>query len=212
MRERAIGAGGDDRAKRGVLGAQLAHALLHREPDLALRAAGQPGLGDPGVDLVGEARGGGDRLDLRLVLGAPQLLDDSGGGDELDAVGHRLLELVQVGDAGVGVVEPHAAAHAIRDRGHELALGANAVEDARDLPLGALDVAEVGGEDALVGADEADAARPAEAREPADVGAPGALGVAGAHEVADDELVEAALGDLGREPLGALGAAMGGAH
>src|SRR5438046_4414126 len=63
VRERAARAGCDDRGKGG-LGAEVAHAVLQRERDLALAPPDDAPFQEPGHRLVRELRGGADPREL----------------------------------------------------------------------------------------------------------------------------------------------------
>ena len=209
VRERAVLARGDDRRERRALGAQLAHPLLCRERDIALFAPHEPLPGHPLVHLVGEPLRLGDRGELVELLRAAQLLDESRGRNELDALRGDLLELAQVAHAGVRVVVPHPPREALGERGQELTLRGGALELGADLTVRALRVAEVREEDSgLVAAShplphQAQPAGPGEPGQISQVGHSSAIGVARAHQVADEELVELALAGQSREAPGA---------
>ena len=109
----------------------------------------------------------------------------------------------------MGVVETDPALEPPGEVGGQLALEQIAVESVADLRRGAIGVAEVGEEESLLGADEAEAAGAGEATGPEDVRLRLAARVRGGDEVADDQQVELGLGDgLGE----ALGVALRGAH
>ena len=135
VRQGAVLAGGDDRRKRGVVGAELAHPLMGVEHDLALRPPHHAPLEDPLVDLVGEPGGLGDRPQLAGVLAAAKALDQAPGRHQLHALGDELLELAQALDAGLGVVVADPAAQPLRGGGEQLALGRRPLELRRHLAL-----------------------------------------------------------------------------
>ena len=101
------------------------------------------------------------------------------------------------------VVEAHPAVQALGGVGDQAALDHHALEVRRHLAFRPLRVAEVGEEQSLLGADDHEPARAGEPGQPAHVGAGLATGLARRDEVAHQELVEALLGDEGREPVGA---------
>ena len=109
MRKRPVRAGGDDRRERRILGAELAHPLLGGERDVALGPAGEPTLLDPCVDLVGQRRGGGDRLDLGLVLDPAEVGEEVLVRDELDALADRLEQLAVGLEARLRRLDPDLA-------------------------------------------------------------------------------------------------------
>jgi hypothetical protein len=79
VRDRAVGAGGDDRLERRTVTALVAHQVLELERDLPLAASGA----DPGQQRVEGAIADRTRLaqqgDLLLVLDRPQPLDQPAG-------------------------------------------------------------------------------------------------------------------------------------
>ena len=158
VRQRAVRAGGDDRRERGRLGAHAAHRELEVERDVALRAARQAALEDLVERLVGEPGGGADAVELAGVLDHAQLLDEPGGGDELDALSREPGELGVVLDAQVGVVEAEpqiALVGQLADDALEQVGGDLARPRVVDLLGGLRQVAEVGDEAArAVGADD----------------------------------------------------------
>ena len=93
---------------------ELADPRFGGAGDVALAAAAEAALERPAPDLVGDLRGGGDRLELRLVLDPPQLSDVAAGGDQLDPVGEFLLEPLQRPDREVLVLEPDPARRGAR--------------------------------------------------------------------------------------------------
>ena len=149
--------------------------------------------------------GGRDPLHLRGVLLAPEPPEQALHRDELDALADRVGELSQRAHAGARLVVAHTPAQALRELGQRLALGLDALERGVDLALRPLDVAEVGEEQPLARAHNAQRARPGEAREPEDVGLRLAPRIAGIDEVGDDELVEARGGDGLAEAVGMAG-------
>ena len=78
-------------------------------------------------DLVGEARGLCDRLDLLRILRAPQLLDEPAGRDQGRGVGYGALELSQRGDAGRVLVVSDLAGKALGELCDEAPLDSQAV-------------------------------------------------------------------------------------
>src|SRR5262249_20634936 len=155
-------------------------------------------------DLVAELRGGGDRGELCLALAAAKALDEAGRGNELDIVGDQLLEPPQGAHARVRVVVADATGEALGRAREQLAPGAHTLEAVRKLALGALDVAEVGDEEARLGPDYAQPARSGEPGDVAEVRRHPRVGVAGANKVPNEELVElVGRNELGEE-LGAL--------
>ena len=113
--------------------------------------------------------------------------------------------LPQVGDAGRGVVEADPAAEPRGELGQQPRGGGHPLEAVADLALGSLGVAEVGDEDRV--SRRRRSARPLVPVKPVSqrtLAIASAPGVAGADEVADDQLVEVALGDQLGEPRGAL--------
>ena len=181
-------AGGDDRRKRDGLRTAAAHRDLEVERDVALRAPDDAGADDLLEGLVGEARGGADLVDLVAVLDGPQRLDDPAGGDELDvALGDELRELLVLLDRQVRVVEAErreavrkALDGALEQVGRDLSL-----PDGIELLGGLRQVAKVGDEAQLLGADDGSPVGSVEARQPAQV-----------DEVRHEQRVELALGDL----------------
>ena len=135
MRQGAVLAGGDDRRKRGVLGAELAHPLMGVEHDLALGPPHHAPIEDPPVDLVGEPGGLGDRPQLAGVLVAAKALHQAPGRHQLHALGDELLELAQALDAGLGVVVADPPAQPLRRGVEQLALGRRPLELRRHLAL-----------------------------------------------------------------------------
>ncbi len=85
MRQRAVGAGCDDRRERGAFGSEVASALLDGPGHLALLAAGQARLGEPRVDRVAQLAAAADQRDLVGVLDGAEILDDLVAGHELGA-------------------------------------------------------------------------------------------------------------------------------
>ena len=193
VRKRPVGAGGDDRRERGVA-AELSDPRFGGAGDVALAAAAEAALERPAPDLVGNLRGGGDRRELRLVLDPPQLFRVAAGGDQLDPVGEFLLEPLQRADREVLVLEPDPAGEARSDPAEPVVLDRDHLP-ALDLGLGPLGVAEVGEEEAGLGAADAD---------PVGAGEPGQ--VADVDEVGDEGEVELALGDEVGEAVAAGGA------
>ena len=110
MRQRAVLAGGDDRRERRGLGAEAAHRELEVERDVALGAPGEAAAEHLLERVVGQLRGGADRVELGGVLDRAQLLDDAAGGGELDAVGDELGEPRVLLDATCGRRRSRAAA------------------------------------------------------------------------------------------------------
>ena len=167
VRQGAVLAGGDDRRKRGVIGAELPHPLMGVEHDLALRPPHHAPVEDQPVDLVGEPGGLGDRLQLAGVLAAAKALHQAPGRHQLHALGYELLELAEALDAGLGVVVADPPAQPLRGGVEQLALGRRALELRRHLALGALQVAKVGQNSAILGAHDRQAAGAAEPGQPA---------------------------------------------
>ena len=198
VRARAVLGGGDDRRERDALGAAPAHRDLEVERDVALGAADDAGADDLLEGLVGELRGGADELDLGLVLDRAQGLDDAAGGDELDvALGDELGELRVLADGQVAVVE----AELQRPGGQALDRALEQVRGDLALPLGVellgglREVAKVGDEAHLLGAEHDGGVGAVEAGQPAHV-----------DEVRDEQRVELALGDPLQQRAAAAGA------
>ncbi len=185
----------DDRGERRVLGPALAHLALHVERHLALGAPHEAAGLDVLVHVVGEVGGLPDRLQLARLLHRAQVLHQAARGDQLDLVAHQLLQALVLADGEVLVLEADAARlDPLDDVAEQVLLAAQPLE-VRHLDLRALDVAEVGQEEALVRADEAEPVGAGEAAQVADV-----------HEVRDEQQVELALGEPLHQPIGAGGA------
>ena len=160
--------------------------MLERDRDLALGAAAETGLEEPGVDLVDERRRGRDRGDLPLVLDRPQSLHQTARRQELDAAGRVL------GEAGGGARSSGASSNPTRRRVEPAASASSssprddlALERRIDLHARLRRVAEVGEEAALAGG--------ADKREPA---APGVTGeVAEVRGAVDDQRVQLLRGE-----------------
>ena len=165
-------AGGDDRCERDALRAAPAHRHLEVERDLALRAPDEAADEHLLERVVGELRGGAERVDLGRVLDRAQALDERAGRDELDPLGRELREPRVLLDGEVRVVEAQAQ-RAVAGQALDRALE----QVGRDLALPELvelvgrlrEVAKVGDEAPLVGPDERGGVRAREARQPADV-------------------------------------------
>src|SRR6185503_4862160 len=206
VRQRAVGAGGDDRRKGDRLGAHAAHRELDVEGDVALGPAREPAGQHLGERLVGELRGGADAVELLGVLDDAQALDRAAGADELDAVAREPPELGVVAHAQVRVVEAEAHLALVGE------LLGDALEQVRgdlarprlvELLGGLREVAEVGDEAPRpVDAHDRRAARAGEPGQPAHV-----------REVGDQQRVEIALAQHLGEAVGAgRGLVRRGAH
>ena len=203
MRQGAVLAGGDDRRKRRVVRAELAHPLMGVEHDLAFRPAHHAPVEDPSVDLIGQPGGLADRAKLAGVLAATKALDQAPGRHQLHSFGNELLELAQVLDTGLGVVVADSAVQPLDGAGEQLALRRRLLELRRHLALGALNVTKVGQEDAVLRAHDRQAAGAAEPGQPAQVRDRVGGGVSGANKVTDQQLVDSPLPKEGCESLGA---------
>ena len=93
VRQGAVLPGGDDRGERRILRPHLPHALVRREHDVALGPPHQVLAEHPLIDLVGDARGLGDRGQLGLVLVTAKALHKAARGHQLDALRRELGEL-----------------------------------------------------------------------------------------------------------------------
>ena len=167
VRQRPVRPGGDDRREGGVA-AQLADPRFGGAGDLALGAPAEAALEAPAPDLVGQLGGGGDRRQLALVLDPAQLLDRAAGGHRLDPLREFPPQPLEQANRDVVVLEAEATAEVGRDAA-EPVVGDGDRLPALDLRRGPLGVAEVGQEEARLGAADAGAVGSGEAGQVADV-------------------------------------------
>ena len=175
MRQRAVVRGGDDRREGDVLGADLLRPPFEPPDDRGLGVPGEPvRLDQPAVEVVGDRRSASDRVQLLLVLDGAQSLHQSAGRHQLDLVGQQARELRVARHRHGRVLEPEAkrpAGSLFQQLGDiaQQVLPALQRLVAGDLRLGALEVAKVGHEGALIGADQTEAVGAREAAQVADV-------------------------------------------
>ena len=142
-------------ARERRLGAELADTRLGGAGDLALGAAGEPALDRPAVDVVGQLRGLGDRGQLVFVLDPAQRLDRVAGRRQLDAVGRLLLQLLELAHTDVTVLEAQPSVEIRSKTWGRSSRPTSGRSQPSPTCLGcALDVAEVGEEDAQALADQ----------------------------------------------------------
>jgi len=194
VRQRAVRAARDDRRERRILGAALAHLALEIERHLPLGAAREAARAEVLVDVVGQVGRLADGAQLALLLHRAQVLHETAGGHQLDALRRQLLEPLVLTHAHVLVLEPHPPGQALGRIGQQVLLAAQPLE-VRHLLLGALHVAEVGKEEAVVRRDYADRVRAGEAAQ-----------VAHVHEVREEQRVQLALGEPLHQLVRACGA------
>ena len=210
MRQRRVGARGDDRRKAGPCGTAPAHRHLQLERHLALRSAGQAGLQHGPQRLVGELARSADARDLAGVLDRTQPLQGLGAGHQLPALAQELAQARVLCHREALLVEAQSPVRSLQRAGgaleqvveHDLAL-----ERVGDLFGGLGAIAEVGDEAVrtqprapprsvsigAVGRDQREPARAGEARQVAQVD--------GAR---DEQRVEIALAQAGGHALESL--------
>ena len=188
VRQRPVWPGGDDR-REGRIATELADARLRGAGDVALGAAAEAALEAPAPNLVGQLGGRRDRRQLGLVLDSAQPLDRATGRHRLDALRQFPPQALEQADRDVVVLEAEAAAELGGDAAQPV-VGDRDRLPALDLRRGPLGVAEVGEEEARLGAADAGAVG---AREPGQV--------ADVDQLGDQHQVELALGERGREAI-----------
>ena len=110
VRQRAVGAGGDDRGEARALGAETAHAQLQLDRDVALGAADEAGFEHS------RSASSASRLAARMRSISPASLTArsrstaAGAGDELPPVAEQLRQALVLLDGDARVVEAQAPA------------------------------------------------------------------------------------------------------
>ncbi len=196
MRQRAVGAGGDDRVEARSLRSQLAHRRLQREDRLALGAPDESLRQQPLERFVGDRARRPDQLDLLRLLDRAQALDQAAAPDQLDPLGQQLRRRAWRSHRNMRVLEPEPHVprrQRVGDQREQFLGRAQPLEARIDLLCRLLDVPEVGDECPCPGPDQRQA-----------VGARVAGQVAHVDQVGDEQQIDPGLREQRRETIGAV--------